>query len=98
MQQAELEVIGDGPGKPIQIWNVIGRRPTLAAGTSNGDRPMLAFTGEPAAPALRLLVVHDDAEREFAYPAGAKQVLRAVQDYGWTAISMQRDWRQVFPG
>ena len=82
----------------MQIWNVIGRRPILAAGNSDGDLPMLAFAGGPSAPALRLLVVHDDAEREFEYIAGAEKVLEAVQAHGWTPISMQREWRKVFPG
>ena len=71
VQQAELDVVDDGPGKPIQIWNVIGRRPILAAGNSNGDLPMLVFAGGVSLPALRLLVVHDDADREFDYVAGA---------------------------
>ena len=98
VQKAELDVIDDGPGKPIQIWNVIGRRPILAAGNSNGDLQMLAFAGGPSAPALRLLIVHDDAEREFDYMAGAEKVLDAAQTHGWTTVSMQRDWRKVFPG
>jgi phosphoglycolate phosphatase-like HAD superfamily hydrolase len=98
VQQAELDVIDDGPGKPVQIWNVIGRRPILAAGNSNGDLQMLAFTGGSSLPALRMLVVHDDAEREFDYVAGAEKVLNAVETRGWTAVSIQRDWRKVFPG
>ena len=98
LQKAELDVIDDGPGKPIQIWNVIGRRPILAAGNSNGDLPMLAFAGDASLPALRLLVVHDDAEREFDYVKGAEDIIRAVQSQGWTAVSIQRDWQQVFPG
>jgi hypothetical protein len=89
-------VIGDGPGKPIQIWNVIGRRPILAAGYSNGDLPMLTFAGGPSAPALRLLVVHDDAKREFEYTAGAEQVLNAAQTHGWTTVSIKRDWHEIF--
>lgn len=98
LQQAELDVIDDGPGKPIQIWNVIGRRPILAAGNSNGDLPMMAFAGDAFLPALRLLVVHDDAEREFDYVTGAENAISAVQSHGWTAISIKRDWQQVFPG
>ncbi|MCJ7659313.1 MAG: haloacid dehalogenase-like hydrolase [Anaerolineales bacterium] len=98
VQQAVLDVIDDGPGKPIQIWNVIGRRPILAAGNSNGDLPMLAFAGGASSPALRLLVVHDDAEREFDYVAGAEKVISAVQTNKWTAVSIQRDWQKVFPG
>ena len=98
VQQADLDVIDDGPGKPIQIWNVIGRRPILAAGNSNGDLPMLAFTGGASLPALRLLVIHDDAEREFDYVAGAEKVISAVQTNKWTSVSIQRDWLKVFPG
>ena len=66
-----LGFLDDGPQKPIQIWSRIGRRPLLAGGNSNGDLPMLDFTQHPDKPSLRLLVLHDDAEREFAYTSGA---------------------------
>jgi phosphoglycolate phosphatase-like HAD superfamily hydrolase len=95
-QRAELDVIDDGPGKPVQIWNVVGRRPILAAGNSNGDLPMLAFAGGPSLPALRLLVVHDDGDREFEYVAGAEEILSTAQTGGWTRVSIRRDWRKVF--
>ena len=97
VQRAELDVIDEGPGKPVQIWNVIGRRPILVAGNSNGDLPMLAFAGGPALPALHLLVVHDDAEREFDYVAGAEKVITAARTKGWTMISMKDDFKVVFP-
>jgi phosphoserine phosphatase len=98
VQKAELDVIDDGPGKPIQIWNVIGRRPILAAGNSNGDLQMMKFAGGASLPALRLLVIHDDAEREFDYVAGAEKAINAVKTLDWTAVSIQRDWMKVFPG
>lgn len=98
VQKAELDVVDDGPGKPIQIWNVIGRRPILAAGNSNGDLHMMKFAGGETLPALRLLVVHDDVEREFDYIAGAEKALDVVQTHNWTAISIQQDWQKVFPG
>ena len=97
VQQPDLDLVDDGPGKPVQIWNVIGRRPILSAGNSNGDLPMLTFTGGPASSALRLLVVHDDADREFDYIAGAEKALSAVKEQGWTAISIKQDWLKVFP-
>ncbi len=97
VQQAELDVMDDGPGKPVQIWNVIARRPILAAGNSNGDLEMLSFAGGPSLPALRLLVVHDDADREFDYVAGAEKAIRTAQEKGWTQVSIQRDWQRVFP-
>lgn len=98
VQKAELDVIDDGPGKPIQIWNVIGRRPILAAGNSNGDLQMLQFTGGPSLPAFRLVILHDDATREFAYTAGAEKVLDEAKPRDWTVVSMRRDWQIVFAG
>jgi phosphoglycolate phosphatase-like HAD superfamily hydrolase len=97
VQRAELDVIDDGPGKPIQIWNIIGRRPIIAAGNSNGDLQMLTFAGGSSLPALRLLVVHDDEELEFDYIAGAEKILSAAQANSWTSISIKNDWRKVFP-
>ena len=97
VQRAELDVIDDGPGKPVQIWNIIGRRPILAAGNSNGDLHMLTFAGGSSLPALRLLVVHDDPNREFDYIAGAEKILEAVQANAWTSISIEKDWLKVFP-
>ena len=38
---AVLDVIDDGPEKPLRIWDRIGRRPILAAGNSDGDIAML---------------------------------------------------------
>jgi phosphoserine phosphatase len=61
-----MDFFDDGPEKPIRIWSRIGRRPILAFGNSTGDIPMLAFSGTPSAPSLRLLLRHDDAAREFA--------------------------------
>ena len=67
-----LDVFDDGPEKPVRIWNRIGRRPILAAGNTNGDDEMLIYTGTPTTPSLKLLVLHDDAEREFAYRGGTR--------------------------
>ena len=38
-----------------------------------------AFAGARGRPALRLLVLHDDAEREFAYTAGAEDALELAE-------------------
>jgi hypothetical protein len=57
---------------------------------------MLQYCGRPGAAALRLLVLHDDDEREFAYTAGADRALEHAEKYGWTIISMKNDWTAVF--
>ena len=71
-----MEIFDDGPVKPVRIWSRVGRRPIVAGGNSNGDIPMLRFAGGGGRPALRLLLLHDDAEREFDYTAGAESPLR----------------------
>jgi hypothetical protein len=57
---------------------------------------MLQFAGGPSRPALRLLVLHDDAEREFDYTAGAETALERARARGWTVVSVRRDWATVF--
>jgi phosphoserine phosphatase len=95
--KAEADYLDDGPEKPIRIWNRTGRRPLLAAGNSNGDIPMLDFAQHPDKPSLRLVVRHDDDEREFAYSTGAEQALERAAGEGWTEVSVKRDWATVFP-
>jgi hypothetical protein len=93
---AELDILDDGPAKPVRIWSRTGRRPVLAAGNANGDLPMLRFTGGRSRPGLRLLVLHDDADREFDYTAGADQALDQARKSDWTVVSMRNDWTTVF--
>jgi haloacid dehalogenase-like hydrolase len=93
---AEPDYFDDGPVKPVRIWSRVGRRPILAAGNSNGDIEMLRFAGGPARPGLRLLVLHDDPEREFDYTAGAERSLEEAKAHGWTVVSIKRDWTTVF--
>jgi phosphoglycolate phosphatase-like HAD superfamily hydrolase len=92
----ELDYLDDGPEKPIRIWSRTGRRPLLAAGTSNGDVPMLHFTQHPDKPSMRLLVLHDDDDREFDYTSGAEQALEQAARDGWTVVSVKDDWATVF--
>jgi phosphoserine phosphatase len=92
---AEPDVFDDGPVKPVRIWSRVGRRPIVAGGNSNGDIPMLGFAGG-SNPALRLLLLHDDAEREFDYTGGSETALQRADTDGWTVISMRDDWSEMF--
>jgi hypothetical protein len=98
----EIDLIDDEEGKPAGIQSRIGRRPIAAFGNSDGDLQMLQWT--MAAPGTRfaLFVHHDDAMREFAYDRndtlqqfdiGWNEAL----DRGWSVVSMQRDWKTIFP-
>lgn len=94
-------------GKPEGIHMMIGRRPVIAFGNSTGDRQMLEYTKASGGARLALLVLHDDAEREYAY--GPAQGLpdtkigrftQALYDEakkdGWIIISMKSDWKRIF--
>ena len=94
-------------GKPEGIHLVIGRRPYAAFGNSTGDQQMLEYTGAGSGARLAMLVMHDDAAREFAYgPARGlpdtkvgtfTQALNdEAQKKGWIVISMKSDWKRIF--
>jgi len=97
----------DKAGKPEGIHLIIGRRPNAAFGNSSGDRQMLEYATAGDGARLGMLVLHDDAEREFAYgPArGLPQtkigtfpqaLVDEAKKKGWTVISMKKDWKRVF--
>jgi phosphoserine phosphatase len=104
----ELNFNGDQAGKPAGINQHIGRRPIAAFGNSRGDQEMLEYTQGGRGPRFELLVLHDDAAREYAYgPArGLPDVTlgafppsldEQAKKNGWTVVSMKNDWKQVFP-
>jgi phosphoglycolate phosphatase-like HAD superfamily hydrolase len=95
-------------GKPEGIHLMIGRRPVAAFGNSTGDRQMLEYTKAGNGARLCMLLLHDDAEREYAY--GPAQGLpktkvgaftQALYDEAkkddWVVISMKSDWKVVYP-
>ena len=92
----EADYLDDGPQKPIRIWSRTGRRPLLAFGNSNGDIEMLEFTRHEDKPILPLLLLHDDAEREFDYASGSERALERAGADGWTVVSVKDDWTTVF--
>ena len=83
---------------------MIGRRPHAAFGNSTGDQQMLEYTGAGDGARLMMLVLHDDAEREYAYGPKARKVgtftdalMDEAKKQGWTVISMKNDWKRIFP-
>jgi hypothetical protein len=57
---------------------------------------MLEHAAAGPGPSLCMLVLHDDADREFDYVAGAEKSLDEAQSRGWTVVSMKNDWATVF--
>ena len=95
-------------GKPEGIHLMIGRRPYAAFGNTSGDQQMLEYTKAGNGARLAMLVLHDDAKREYAYgPAqglpdtkvGAftQALYDEAKKNGWTVISMKNDWKLIFP-
>jgi haloacid dehalogenase-like hydrolase len=104
----ELNFNDDQGDKPVGINQQIGRRPIAAFGNSRGDKEMLEYTQGGSGARFELLVLHDDAVREYAYgPAlglaapklGAfpQALYDQAKQSGWTVVSMKNDWNQVFP-
>jgi len=94
-------------GKPEGIHVMIGRRPYAAFGNSTGDRQMLEYTKAGDGERLAMLVLHDDAKREYAYgPAlglpdtKVGTFTQALYDeamkQGWIIIRMKNDWKRIF--
>jgi phosphoglycolate phosphatase-like HAD superfamily hydrolase len=107
-KEPKLLLNDNNAGKPEGIHLMIGRRPLAAFGNSTGDRQMLEYTTMHDGPGLGMLVLHDDAQREYAY--GPAEGLRYTKvgtftqslydeaaKNGWTVISMKNDWKRVFP-
>ncbi|MEL7045999.1 MAG: HAD family hydrolase, partial [Pseudomonadota bacterium] len=97
-----LAHVNDGPGKPVAIQQIIGRRPVLAVGNSDGDFEMLRWTTTGDGPRLGVLIHHTDGEREWAYDRESSigrldRGLDAAPENGWIVVDMKNDWRRVFP-
>jgi hypothetical protein len=98
----EIDLVDDGPGKPVGIQQVIGRRPIMAVGNSDGDLEMLQWTTIGEQRRLGLIIHHTDAEREYAYDRDSHigKLAKALDEApmrGWTVVDMKTDWRVIFP-
>jgi phosphoglycolate phosphatase-like HAD superfamily hydrolase len=107
MREPKLLINNDFAGKPEDIYLFIGRHPKASFGNSTGDRQMLEYTQASGGASLEMLVLHDDATRDYAYgPAQGlpdskigtftQALYDEAKSKGWTVISMKNDWKQVF--
>jgi len=107
-KEPKLMLNDNNAGKPEGIYFMIGRRPVAAFGNSTGDQQMLEYTKAGDGARLAMLVLHDDAAREYAYgPAEGLPNTKVgtftpalydeAKKNGWTVISMKNDWKVIFP-
>ena len=106
-KEPKLLLDNNDAGKPEGIHLMIGRRPHAAFGNSTGDRQMLEYTKAGDGARLSMILLHDDAKREYAYgPAQGLPDTRVgtfpqalydeAQKQGWIVISMKNDWNRIF--
>ena len=79
-----------GPGKPSHLFARTGRLPKFAAGNGDVDIEMLEVAD------FALVVVHDDADREYAVTSGAEQLLDVAAAKNWQTVSMKDDWNNLY--
>ncbi len=93
-------------GKPEDIYLFIGRHPQAAFGNSTGDQQMLEYA-QAGGGTLMMMVLHDDAQREYAYGPAAglpatdigtftQALYDEAKARGWIVISMKNDWKRIF--
>ncbi len=108
MRLPQVNFIDDKAGKPVGIGQHIGQRPILAFGNSAGDLEMLQYATGGNGARLGLLLLHNDAQREYAYGPAAglpdskigtfpQSLLDEAHHRSWVVVGMKEDWAQVLP-
>jgi phosphoglycolate phosphatase-like HAD superfamily hydrolase len=102
VRMPKIDFINDKAGKPVGIYQHIGRRPILAFGNSDSDMQMIEYTTAGEGRRLGLFVHHTDADREYAYDRNSHvgtldEALDQVDANGWIIVDMKKDWKTVFP-
>ncbi|MBJ6134516.1 haloacid dehalogenase-like hydrolase [Ochrobactrum sp. Q0168] len=96
----EIDFIDDGPGKPVGINRVIGKRPIFVAGNSDGDYEMLRW-GTAFPNSLGIIIHHTDKDREYAYDRQSSfgkldKALTEAPERNWVIVDMKNDWKKVY--
>jgi phosphoserine phosphatase len=100
--QPKINFVNDKAGKPVGIYEHIGRRPILAFGNSDSDMQMIEYTLAGEGRRLGLFVHHTDAQREYAYDRKShvgtlNKALDQADAKGWVIVDMKKDWGKMFP-
>jgi len=102
VRMPKIDFINDKAGKPVGIYEHIGRRPILAFGNSDSDMQMIEYTMAGEGRRMGLFVHHTDADREYAYDRKSHvgtldKALDQADANGWVIVDMKKDWKAVFP-
>ena len=102
IRESELDFLNDKGGKPVNIAQIIGKRPVAAFGNSDGDLAMLQYTAAGEGKRLMVYIHHTDAEREWAYDRDSHigrldKGLDEAKKNGWVIVDMKEAWKTVYP-
>ena len=98
VRQPKINFVNDKAGKPVGIYEHIGRRPILAFGNSDSDMQMIEYTMAGEGRRLGLFVHHTDAKREYAYDRESHvgTLDKALEQPAWIIVDMKKDWKRIF--
>ena len=101
IKQGEILTIDDKAGKAENIAYIIGKKPILAVGNSDGDQAMMQWaTSQPNA--MAMIVHHTDEAREWKYDRKSdvgrldKALDEANKRDDWHLINMKDAWCEVY--
>ena len=102
VRMPKLGALNDKAGKPVGIYEHIGKRPILTFGNSDSDMQMIEYTMAGDGRRMGLFVHHTDADREYAYDRKSHvgtldKALDQANAKGWIVVDMKKDWNQIFP-
>ncbi|EDP59331.1 HAD family hydrolase [Vibrio sp. AND4] len=97
----EILTIDDKAAKVENIQHIIGKKPVLAIGNSDGDLAMMQWaTSQPNS--MAMIVHHTDEAREWKYDRKSsvghldKAMDEANQRENWYLINMKKEWCTVY--
>ncbi|GAB4327138.1 MAG: hypothetical protein Kow00127_19900 [Bacteroidales bacterium] len=98
----EIGYIDDKEGKPLRIWEIIGKKPVFCGGNSDGDLAMMQWISHNPDGSMMLYIHHTDSVREWAYDRQSavgkldKGLDEAVEK-DWLVANIDKEWKKVFP-
>jgi phosphoglycolate phosphatase-like HAD superfamily hydrolase len=103
VRMPKINFVNDKAGKPVGIYQHIGRRPILAFGNSDSDMQMIEYTMAGEGKRMGLFVHHTDEDREYAYDRKSHvgtldKAIDQADANGWIIVDMKKDWKKIFPG
>lgn len=101
IKQGEILTIDDKAGKVENIQHIIGKKPVLAVGNSDGDHAMMQWSTSQES-SMAMIVHHTDEKREWKYDRKSsvghldKAMDEANQRDNWHLIDMKNEWCTVY--